>query len=150
MVERWLNDGRTMVEMPVLVACKRGAVYFWQNKTPTSFGRRGRALLLLGKNCHLSSRVLTSPFSVFRFPFTPSGFCFCVAFCSGVSLRFTPACGLFTPSEFPISVLRSPFSVLRSPFSVLRSQFFTLITRRIPMSSDSFEPNAKWRAVLRR
>lgn len=113
MVERWLNDGRTMVEMPVLVGCKRGAVFFWQNKTPTSFGRRGRVLLLLGKNCHLSSCVLTFAFPVLLSPLQGSVF-------------WWPDQGFRCAS--PLPVVPSPLRGFRSPLSVLSSQFSVLDT----------------------
>ena len=137
MVERWSK-------------CQR---WWGAKEVPFSFGKTnpdvlwasGSNLIAFGQKLSivkLSSNisVLCFLFSVFRSPFTPSGFCYLGGLIRGFA-ALHPC--LWSPHPFGVSVLRSPFSVLSS-------QFFTLITRRIPMSADSFEPNAKWRAVLRR
>ena len=148
MVKRWSNDGRNASAGGVQERCR----FLLAKQNPDVLWASGSSLIAFGQKLSivkLSSyiSVLRFPFSVFRFPFSFHPF--------GVLLFGWPDQGFRCASPLPVVSsplrgFRSPFSVLCSQFSVLSSQFFTLITRRIPMSADSFEPNAKWRAVLRR
>ena len=142
MVERWSNDGRNASAGGVQKRCR----FLLAEQNPDVLWASGSSLIAFGQKMSivkLSSHicVFSFQFSIFRFPFTPSGFCF-----------WWPSVQGFRCAS-PLPVVSSPLRGSCFPLSVLRfplSQFFTLITRRIPMSADSFEPNAKWRAVLRR